>query len=365
MALIGQISEWFQRWRAMRALRSIDHRLAQDHYWDVRNLLAEARTSFESGNLRRANEIWEKVKKSYPDLLPLFGPALEICLSLRNYDDAEALMTRGLAMNPRHPHCMEGLARIAYERGDTSLALERCASLRKAFPGSAIGYVIAAAALAALDRVEEAEAILAPGLRALPENDALCVKYAQMAEQKGDWNAALQRWRDIDVRFHHIIAVSSQARALKELGRYDEADALLEGVKHRSGNDTSIWAESARIREHQGDWAGASERWAGFRKRFPLEPFGYVWSLVPLLALNQQAEADQMLRDGIYVTTENPRLMVEYAWLAQKRQDWSEAEQRWAAVRVHHPELRDAIEQGAVALDQLGRAEEAAQLRAS
>ena len=143
------------------------------------------------------------------------------------YDEAEALMQEGRKRFPRQPHFAEGLAQVALRRGDARSDTPLPAGADRKFPMRVRAYSLEAACLNDLDRTKEAEALLLRALRFAPGDIALNFEYAKSAARRKDWEEALRRWTAVREKFRHIAGPIEVAKCLKELGRYDEADALL------------------------------------------------------------------------------------------------------------------------------------------
>jgi predicted Zn-dependent protease len=316
-------------------------------------------------NQVRATEMWTQALARFPDLAMKSPQALELLIKLRLYEDAEALFTKGLKRYPRNTHVMEALAFIAYKRGDREEALKRCKILRGKFPESLKGYWIAAVALNELDRPKEGEAMLAEGLRLMPEDITLRIQYAQLATHRRDWAEALKRWNNVYESSGHLVGAVGAANVLTETGRYDEADQLLSNVIYKAGNEIAVWIGLAYNSEHKQDWIEAAKRWDNFRRRFPRNSTGYIRGLRPLLAINAHDEADAIIRDGIERIADDPALLIEYASLAHRRKRWDEAAQRWATLRARFPQCHEGYEREADALEALGQKDDAARVRAA
>jgi predicted Zn-dependent protease len=352
-----------ERWRTLRELRSLERRETKDSYRDCKNLIVDASEALKRDLRARAIELWTTAQARFPKEVMKSRLALELLLKLNLNDDAEALMQKGRKHYPKDAYFLDGLAEVAYKRGDREEALRRCETLRRNNPGSVKGYWIAAATLSELGRAEEAEALLACGLTVMPDDIGLRMEHARLAERRHGWTEALTRWAVVADAHGHLAGVAGQANALTELGQYDEAEKLLTSVMYKVGNEPTVWITFARVAEHQEDWEEAARRWATIRNRFPLLPLGYVRGLLPLLKLSRHAEAEGVLLEGMDRIRDDATLLIEHAWLAHRRGDWKAAVQRWAVVRERFPGRAEGRERGADALIALGEIDEAAQLR--
>lgn len=348
----------------MREARAIERRNNEEHYWDFEGMINEARDVLDRGNRVRAREVWVQASAMFPAMAMMSTKALDFLLRLQAYDEADALVAKARKQYPHRAHSLEGLAKVALKRGYHEEAVRRCETLRSKHPASLSGYWIAAASLSELGRAAEAEAILARGMRIAPQDVGLRLEFARLAERRKDWTVALGRWIEVHEVCRHIAGVVGSAKALKELGRHDEADGLLSDAMYKAGNDPTVWLEHARIPEHKQDWEEAARRWEKLRSRFPMLPLVYIHSVRSLLELGHQADAEKVLREGISRLPDDPTPLIELAWLAHRRGDWSEAAARWTVVRERFPTRHEGYERGSEAMMALGRTEEAMQLRA-
>ena len=226
-------------------------------------------------------------------------------------------------------------------------------------PGSVKGYCVAAASLSELGRAVEAEALLMPGLTALPKNASIRIEYARLADRRNDWEAALLRWTEVLEICGHLAGAVGMATALAKLGRYDEADKALFRVVHKAGSNVTIRIGLAQVAEQKKI---GPRRWRGgpkFGSDFHSIQSATSMEYRSLVEIGKQKEADETLLEGIARMPCNPALLVEYARLAHCRSEWDEAARRWAEVRERFPNKNEGYANGADALAALGQASEA------
>ena len=84
-----------ERWGAIREMRTLDNRDTQNSYWDFKGLIEEANEVLERDLGARAIEIWTRACTRFPNLAMKSGPALDLMLKLKLYDEAEALLRKG------------------------------------------------------------------------------------------------------------------------------------------------------------------------------------------------------------------------------------------------------------------------------
>jgi tetratricopeptide (TPR) repeat protein len=362
MNVFGAVFDVLTRWRTMREFHTLTKADLAGSDFMFKDMITEAHEAFERDLRNRSAEIWIQAYSKFPDLAMTSTSAFDLLLKLQLYSDAEQLMNRGLKKFRNGIHFLEGLATLAYKRGDWVAATEQSAILRKIHPSSLKGYWIAAASYSEMGRADEAETILARGLTMRPDDVGLRIEYARLAERREDWPVALDRWTDVLHTYGHLAGAVGRASVLTRQSRYDEADSVLASVIHKAGTQIGVWIQFAHIAEAKQDWTNASERWNSLRKRFPLDPIAYLRGVVPLDKLGRHEEAEKILLEGMGQIPYDPTLAIEYALRAHRRDDWETAVNRWSLLRERFPDCPEGYEHGRHALEALGRIGEAAAL---
>ena len=103
---------------------------------------------------------------------------------------------------------------------------------------------------------------------------------ARLATQRRDWFEAWRRWEAVLTRYpQHAPAFVASAHALRNLGRYDEAEVTLgEGVE-RFPDDEQIAMARGWLANARHDWPAALSRWEAVRRRFPDNPWCYLGNI--------------------------------------------------------------------------------------
>jgi len=126
-------------------------------------------------------------------------------------------------------------------------------------------------------------------------------------------------------------------QALRAAGRLAEAAVLLDAAQFRFPNHAPFAVEAARTAQQQGATEDALRRWQAVRDRFPGSAAGVTDGAAALREAGRDAEAEALLAAAIPRFAADPGPAIDYAWLAQARQDWPEALRRWTAVRERFP----------------------------
>src|SRR5438045_8049822 len=124
-----------------------------------------------------------------------------------------------------------------------------------------------------------------------------------------------------------------EARRLKEAGRFDEMETVLrEALKCVPGN-SDLLVDHARLAERRGDFAEAAERWARLRREAPHHSVGFIAGALALRDAGRFDDAEALLRDAMQRFPDEAGPVIDHAWLAHVRRDWTEASSRWEDVR--------------------------------
>jgi tetratricopeptide (TPR) repeat protein len=303
--------------------------------------------------------------KNFPTVTHQSPLALRVLIGLRRYDEAETMMRAGQKKSPNESFFPRGLAEIAEAKHDIDATIERWAFVRKRFPGVVEGYSHGADALLQKDRIQEAEDLVLQAIKKFPDSIGGPLEYARIAVKQKKWEDAVRRWEPIREQFALFAGgYVGGAQALTQLGRYEEAEELLQQARVRFGTDPGPLTEFARIAEVKGDVPQAVQRWKDLLIRFPLE-----WSVQSNASeaferLGDPAEAEATLRAAIdrFPGELGPLLSLAKS-LHHKRRDFPAAAEAWRALRAVFPDFEEAYTSGAAALTQAGKPEEAEALR--
>jgi len=331
----GPIGAWLARRRVFRELKQFAANEAATLSLDDANPLHRAKVSVDAGDLESACKYLAIARERIPDYVRTSPETVDVLLALGEFADLDALMLAGAKRFPNQRHYLEGYAKSAQRRRDFDEAIKRWAAVRKRFPSSRWGYIGAAGCLRDLNRLDEAEALVQFALRTMPDDLVLLLESAHIAQARKMWDEAYRRWDSL--RERHPQGFVGAALALNELGRADEAEALLANGRFRYPTYPQIATTQAHIAEVTGNTAEALRRWAVVRERFPLERFGYEGAIKLLRKQQEWAKADEIAEQAIRRFPAGDWPLAEYANIARERRDWPEAAKRWAAVLAAFP----------------------------
>jgi tetratricopeptide (TPR) repeat protein len=254
-------------------------------------------------------------------------------------DGAEALLSEGTVNHPDHIGLLVDYASLADHRRDWPTALQRWERLRHESPDDLRGHLGAARALREMQRLTDAEALLAETVDRFPKHPHPLLHYAALAQERGDHSEALLRWARARKDFpNEMIGYVHAAVALRDMGNLDEADSLLSEAVERFLDRPEPLGHYAYLGECRQDWPEALRRWHLNRDRFPDRPQGYVRASALLRRLELLDDAEAVIAEGLRRLPSERSVLFEAADLAVQRNDWPLAVTRWQEAQRHFPD---------------------------
>jgi predicted Zn-dependent protease len=264
------------------------------HFPGSRDLMGfHAQMANRRGDFEEASRRWEVVRTKFPgNFWACFWQAMAL-KELKRFDAADKLLEEAMAIDPLHPIAATRYAQVAEQRGDLAEALRRWHLMRERVEDQA-GWVGSARVLCLMGREDEAVALLDQARWRFQSRPEPMVELAQICHRRGPSEEAARQWASVRDLFPQIEeGFIAGARALCELGRPDEADAVLRRYAEKpdpSPGGMSQWARSIQPRDPRE----AARRWAVVRERFPEREEAYVLGAEALDAIGETAEAQQV-----------------------------------------------------------------------
>jgi tetratricopeptide (TPR) repeat protein len=324
-----------------------------------------ARAAQRQGATEDALRRWQAVRDRFPgSAVGLTGAAATLREAGRPAE-AEALLAEAASSFPGDPGPAVDYAWLAHARQDWPEALRRWSAVRERFPDVPHGYSGAAVAHRNAGAFDLADALLQDALERFPDAVGLAIEHGWVAHARHDWPEAVRRWDTVRARAPDVPAgYTGGAVALRELGRFAEAEALLREAAERFPAEPHVVVEQAWLAQARRDWPEAARRWDAARARLPGEEVVYTAGARALREEGRADEADRLLREAIARFPDRRSPLTEHAWLAQIGRDWPATVERWAAVRARFPDHAEAYVLEARALAELRRNDEAEPLLA-
>ena len=183
---------------------------------------------------------------------------------------------------------------------------------------------------------------------------------AKQSMALGNYDQAIQLYAEVRGEWpDEPIAYLEAGVALRELQRFDKAEALLVTAMERFSNNPWAASQHALIANAKGDWAEAKRRFASVQEKFPEHALGYVGAGIALLNAGKLDEADTCLARAKENFPNDPWAAIHHASVAMRWRRWDEALSRWAEVRKKFPDQVAGYVEAGAALSAAGRSEEA------
>ena len=194
-------------------------------------------------------------------------------IAVGRHDEADGMLQPFLSLSPPHPEIMVRHAMSAAARRNWSEALRRWDEVLASLPELQVALLNRALTLRELGQLDEADRVLCRTRLSLPENYDVAYHWAINPLYQQAWTIALSRWEAVQSRWPDVpTTYSCIASALRELGRLDEARAMLAVAEQRFAGNFEIEMELALLGGRMGDWLDALRRWDALQARHPGHP---------------------------------------------------------------------------------------------
>ena len=269
-----------------------------------------------------------------------------------NEETAHALAAKSQLMSPAKAAAVQpdsslraefearaAAARQASDGQDWARALELWSQIITDFPDEPAGFAGKAAVFRELGQVDDADALLSTASRRFQQDVLVAADYAGIAMRRRDWDGALRRWEAVQRRFPNSpVGYAGKGEVLRELGRLDDAEAVLDYASREFPNHVWVATHHAAIASSRRDWTTASQRWHDLKTRFPDHWPAYTGLAEALRESGEIEQADRLLAEANGRFSNNEWVAIAWARAAMERQDWDEALRRWGAVLERFPD---------------------------
>lgn len=213
-----------------------------------------------------------------------------------------------------------------------------------------------------------AERLMLDGMSRYPKHPFYLKGYANSAELRGDYEAALPRWLAV-IKCAPSVAegYAHAAACLSHLSRLREAEAMLARGIRKDPFDVFCLIEHARIAEVMEHHEEALKRWQHLidvpSDQSIYKQNGILGKAQCLRKMNRWDDAEALLLPFTvrYGIAEAP--LLELALIAEGRGDWNETLRRYESLRTRIPMFHAGYRGTIKALEQLGRHDEADVIR--
>jgi tetratricopeptide (TPR) repeat protein len=298
-----------------------------------RAYLAQTRHDWTS-----ATERWLALRRAHPDRAIGYTAGANALRMIGAANEADSLLSEAAQRFPQQAELAISLAQKHAQTSDWLAAARAWEEIRSRFPTLIQGWIGSAQALRMLDRTGEADEVLREAQVRFPNDPTALFEFAWRAHHSRDWLEALQRW-DI-VRSRHPDNPASYiggAVSRRELGRPDEADALLQEAMQRFPDHAACTLEYAWVRHACRDWQAALPRWVDACTKFPTQPEAWLRRAIAEIELWQFDAAEATLAQAVDRFPDHLPLASVYADSAVRVANWPLAQERYATIRKRFP----------------------------
>ena len=200
-------------------------------------------------------------------------------------------------------------------------------------------------------------------------NKPALLKRIREAQERRDWDEAVQGWRECLAAFPDDPGVTQWrakfAEALFNMGLVEEASGEFRRLVEIAPELEAGFAGLARVAVRDDDWPAAFERWSACLEAFPASPRAQRWRgfrAQALLNLDRLEEAQHEFEALSESAATSETALAGLARIAEKRGDWNEAAERWRGCLAKAPQSSAAPgwkRAEITAIERAGRREEA------
>lgn len=220
---------------------------------------------------------WEYVRDHFPEVRESYHCINFVLQELGKIEEADNVL--GVARERFSDWIAIAIAyaNVAEKRRDLKGSLSRWRFVQQNFPDQPHGYRGVARLLKHLNRLVDGEELYAEARDRFPDNSAFAILYAQTAERRRDLPEALARWKYVSERFPALVDGHwGLARALRDMGRFDEANQLFVETWRRFPDGGYLAWEYLNIAIRRRDWPEVFRRSNELKTNFPNSKFA-VW----------------------------------------------------------------------------------------
>ncbi|EGY01072.1 tetratricopeptide TPR_2 [Nitrospirillum viridazoti Y2] len=281
----------------------------------------------------------QKMRLRFPAAVAAYRLEAKAQMELGRLPAAETLLNVALHLSAEDPALLRLRAELATRGGDAALALARWQLLAHLHPDSPTTVLDLAEAYQAAHQYDMADEQLVIAMDRAPGSASLAIKWALLALRRGNHEAALDRWQVVRDRFpDESEGYAAAGHNLRSIGRYEEADAVVEQGLARLPEHRELLTSHAWTATVKRDWPEAERRWRRVQGHWPTDG-----AMVKALAdaIEQQGrrdEAEQLLREGMEALPDNPSIATALAERVLKRGDWSNAIDHFRAIITRFPD---------------------------
>ncbi len=205
----------------------------------VRMMVRSATTLLEPRDLEALNR---RLRPGFA-VWRAFVDAANAYIQFRRFDEADAVLSRGLGAFPNDGTLIRALATSAHDRGDFEVAIDRWEAAARAEPDNPFCVCALSANLRADHQIWQASAVMTDALQRFPTTVEVIAEAARTAMARRSFKEALDLWTLASADEDPLPDwLHGRIDALARLGRLDEAETVLQEARKCFADDTGFMA---------------------------------------------------------------------------------------------------------------------------
>jgi tetratricopeptide (TPR) repeat protein len=294
---------------------------------EARRKLDLARQARKRGDHTASFEYLQAAIAIDPDQISLKVEAASDLLEVGRLDEAEAALQELLKRSPQHFVALTISAQVSRKRGDRTASLTYYQAAHSADPSQMFVLLQMGHDLRELGRLDEAEAVLQELLEHRPQHFDALMALAQVAHKRNDRTASFNYYQAAESAADptNTGAYLRLASAYRELGRLDEAEAVLQKLlEHRPQHFDALMALAQVARKRNDRTASLSWLQAALAADPPTVD-AKLRLASALRELSNFDTAEQVCRQVLSDTPTQSRVITELGLIARDRGKKAEA----------------------------------------
>ncbi|MFI6595451.1 tetratricopeptide repeat protein [Nonomuraea sp. NPDC050536] len=280
------------------------------------------------GDPAKALEVLDLALSINPGYEGALWRKIELLVSMRRYDEAEAVAATALGLHPRSVDVLDSVAALLEAQGREHEARARLDEAHAIAPRHLSMLRRRIDLLRHSGRLDEARQAVTDALATHPGEPGLHVCAGWLAYDSQDLGGALACFeRAVACWPGYTEGIEGQSFTLRTLRRFDEAERILRTALNRNPEKIDLWTELGRVHDNRLQFDDALSCYDKALGMVAREPAATIARAATLRSLRRWPDAQRELDRARAVHPANWDLQVEQGWLYHDQRLLTEAEQ--------------------------------------
>lgn len=314
----------------------------------------QAQSHVVAGEFEEALASVDMMLSNDPENIAALNLKGRVLLMMRNFDQAEETFRRSLEIDPQNSDVVSGLCDLEMTRRNFEQVIELAELGKKTRSPFGVFDAVKARALLALERVDEADTVIASALEASPDDpDLLSMKAARLQANGNTDQAVAALQHALEGSPYHQRARRQLGALLKSTGRTEEALEVYQAMLRIQPDDAETYHEIGGLKLDADPGAAVpfleeAVRLAPTRAKF-LTVLG-----VAYIRTGRAAEAEAILRRAVDADPDDPTARSNLGIVLVQSRRYDEAIEELRKLLDRWPDFAAARNNLAIALGESG-----------